>query len=102
MFENCSSLTEIENLPSISCNDSSYRSMFKNCINLKSVYKEIFGGLTLNTNCCRSMFENCSSLLDIPDLPATTLKTDCYNSMFKGCTSLTGISDLPATKLAMR
>ena len=34
------------------------------------------------------MFRNCSSLVNAPELPATTLAAQCYQNMFYGCTSL--------------
>ena len=38
------------------------------------------------------MFEGCTSLVNAPELPATTLARGCYDLMFKGCTSLTSIT----------
>ena len=34
------------------------------------------------------MFYNCASLVEAPDLPATTLDFQCYDSMFTKCTNL--------------
>ena len=50
--------------------------------------------------CYKSMFDSCASLIQAPELPATTLASNCYNSMFSGCTSLTKAPELPATTLA--
>ena len=57
---------------------------------------------TLANYCYQSMFYNCSSLTSSPELPATTLVDSCYNSMFNGCSSLTTVQTLPATTLAIR
>ena len=44
--------------------------------------KNIILGRKLNYN---SMFSGCTSLVNAPELPATTLSESCYNSMFYGC-----------------
>lgn len=46
------------------------------------------------------MFQNCTSLVNAPELPATTLANGCYYYMFSGCTSLVNAPELPATTLA--
>ena len=46
------------------------------------------------------MFYNCKSLVNAPELPATTLNSDCYYFMFFGCTSLVNAPKLPAIELA--
>ena len=48
----------------------------------------------------RGLFYNCTSLIQAPELPATTLANYCYSFMFYGCTSLTQAPELPATTLA--
>ena len=45
------------------------------------------------------MFNDCTSLINAPELPATTLAVSCYYNMFNGCTSLTTAPVLPATTL---
>ena len=45
------------------------------------------------------MFDNCTSLMQAPELPATTIATNCYSRMFFNCTSLTQAPELPATTL---
>ena len=55
-----------------------------------------------NENCFYKLFEECSSLIQAPELSATTLKESCYESMFYQCTSLTQAPALPATKMADR
>ncbi|MBO7636630.1 MAG: leucine-rich repeat protein [Paludibacteraceae bacterium] len=55
-----------------------------------------------NENCFYKLFEECSSLIQAPELSATTLKESCYESMFSQCSSLTQAPALPATKMADR
>ena len=50
--------------------------------------------------CFNHLFSGCTSLLEAPELPATTLTHSCYQSMFNGCTSLTTAPELPATVLS--
>ena len=38
--------------------------------------------------CYNELFRDCTSLIQAPDLPATTLAEGCYKSMFSGCTKL--------------
>ena len=40
------------------------------------------------THCYEYMFSGCSSLIQAPELPATTLAFRCYKDMFSSCTSL--------------
>ena len=49
--------------------------------------------------CYFHMFDDCTSLIQAPELPATTLAYECYSSMFRG-TSLTQAPVLPVTTLA--
>ena len=51
-------------------------------------------------DCYMGMFKDCTSLIQSPELPATTLVNNCYSGMFFGCSSLTHVSELPATELA--
>ena len=50
-------------------------------------------------SCYYDMFYGCTSLVQAPELPATTLAGSCYYDMFSGCTSLTQAPELPATTL---
>ena len=56
--------------------------------------------MTLFYECYNSMFRGCTSLVQAPELPATTLAGYCYGYMFYGCTSLVQAPLLPATTLA--
>ena len=75
-----------------------YDNMFGNCTSLINAPELL--ATTLARRCCEFMFYNCTSLTTAPVLPATTLDAHCYYSMFKGCTSLTTAPELPATTLA--
>ena len=55
---------------------------------------------TLAKGCYEGMFYKCFNLTQAPELPATTLASDCYYHMFSNCTSLTQAPSLPATTLA--
>lgn len=55
----------------------------------------------LNPYCFINLFNGCDSLVQAPDLPATSLAESCYDSMFYGCTSLVQAPALPATSLAV-
>ena len=55
---------------------------------------------TMGDYCYFGMFFGCTSLIQAPELPATTLASYCYLSMFAVCTGLTQAPELPATTLA--
>lgn len=75
-----------------------YQSMFYNCTSLISVPE--LPATTLVSSCYSYMFQNCTSLTTPPELPATNLAISCYSDMFRNCTSLTAAPELPATTLA--
>ena len=75
-----------------------YNALFKNCKSL--VQAPELPATTLAYNCYRDMFNGCANLTQAPVLPATTLAENCYDSMFQGCTSLTQAPRLSATTLA--
>ena len=54
----------------------------------------------MSDHCYHDMFRECESLIQAPELPATTLTVSCYEYMFSGCKSLTQAPELPATTLA--
>ena len=57
---------------------------------------------SMATHCYEYMFSGCSSLIQAPELPATTLAANCYAFMFYECPSLIQAPELPATTLAFR
>lgn len=71
----------------------SYQAMFENCTQLVYPPKTL-SGTTVGYNGCSYMFTGCTSLIDVPDLPATTLDGYAYSNMFNGCTSLTKLPKL--------
>lgn len=80
--------------------DECYYEMFSDCTSL--IQAPDLPATTLTKGCYEYMFSNCTSLIQAPNLPATTLADSCYFGMFHGCTSLTQIFALPATTLVER
>ena len=101
MFEGCTSLTIVPELPATDLTNFCYQAMFKSCTSLTQAPD--LPAMTLTEGCYQYMFGGCSALTTAPELPATTLAYGCYQTMFSGCTSLTNtIGTLPATTLAER
>ena len=75
-----------------------YDYMFANCKSL--VQAPELPATTLADYCYDSMFDGCASLTQAPVLSATTLALKCYSYMFRGCTSLVQAPELPAIALA--
>lgn len=93
MFENCTNLTNIPELPAETLKDFCYSNMFSGCTNLTKT------GQTLWTNtanrCCEYMFMGCTGLTDISDTIFTdnvNLTTECYYGMFENCTNITSVT----------
>ena len=78
--------------------DYCYFAMFFGCTSL--IQAPELPATTLGSYCYAGMFFGCTSLIQAPELPATTLASYCYLSMFVGCTGLTQAPELPATTLA--
>ena len=74
-----------------------YKDMFRDCKSL--IQAPELPATTLADYCYKDMFRGCTSLTQAPMLPATTLASSCYSSMFYGCTSLTQAPELPAATL---
>ena len=77
-----------------------YEYMFSGCSSL--IQAPELPATTLADNCYEYMFYKCSSLMQAPELPATTLAANCYAFMFYECPSLIQAPELPATTLAFR
>ena len=75
-----------------------YEYMFSGCSSL--IQAPELPATTLAANCYEHMFSGCSSLIQAPELPATTLADNCYEYMFYKCSSLIQAPELPATTLA--
>lgn len=105
LFESCTKLVSAKYVvlqaTAISAKRNAYYRMFKGCTSLVDAPE--LPATTLNNYCYQQMFEGCTSLVKAPSkLPATTLSgAEQYNSMFKGCTSLTTAPELPAATLAV-
>ena len=74
------------------------QNMFSGCTSL--IQAPELPATTLVNYCYGNMFSGCTSLTSAPELPASTLVDGCYSGMFTGCTSLTQAPELPATTLA--
>ena len=94
MFCNCTSLTELPELPATNLASSCYSYMFSGCTSLTTAPE--LPATTLTGNCYRNMFYGCTSLTELPALPATTLANNCYFYMFNGCKNIR-ISDEAGT-----
>ena len=97
MFQGCTGLTRIPELPATTLANACYYEMFRGCTALNT--KPVLPATTLAYNCYRGMFKECTALTTAPDLPATTLAEDCYVAMFADCTNLQTAPELPATTL---
>ena len=97
MFEGCTSLISVPELPALTLTGNCYSYMFSGCTSL--ITPPSISATTLANNCMPHMFENCSALTSAPSLPVTTLANNCYHNMFYGCSSLTTPPALPATTL---
>ena len=99
LFKNCTGLISAENLvlPSV-LQRGAFWSMFQGCTSLVNAPQ--LTATTMQYGCYEGMFNGCTSLVNAPALPATTLATYCYSRMFYGCTSLVNAPQLTATTLA--
>ena len=98
LFNGCTVLTTVPELPAMKLAAYCYTNMFKGCTSLTKAPKLPATGLA--EYCYQCMFEGCSKLTEVPsELPATKLATCCYSYMFMNCTSLNASPKLPATSL---
>ncbi len=76
--------------------------MFNGCTALTSTPTITIGSLTSGTGAhCNSMFRDCTSLTTVNmQLNATTLYTAAYKVMFYGCTSLVNAPEIKATSIS--
>ena len=94
---NIMSLLDGENMTDALTESYCYQYMFNGCTSLVNAPE--LPATTLAIYCCQYMFNDCTSLVNAPELPATTLADYCYQYMFNGCTSLVNAPELPATTL---
>jgi len=93
-------LLDYKTYKTVDTSNARFCSLFEDCTALTSVPD--LPATTLAMECYDGMFRNCTSLESAPKLPATALADYCYNSMFYGCTNLTSAPELSATKLTKR
>jgi len=72
--------------------------MFLGCTSLINAPE--LNATTMVRGCYQDMFNGCTNLVTAPDLPATTLVQECYSQMFKGCSKLNYIKTLAIDKSA--
>ena len=82
----------------LTADDHGYLYLFLDCTSL--IQAPELPATTLSNNCYENMFRGCRSLTHAPELPATTLAEYCYSNMFENCYGLTQAPTLPATTLA--
>lgn len=100
MFYNCVNLTTVPELPATELSEGCYYNMFALCNSLTRVQKILPATKLTKGYEYTNMFACCKSLIEFPELPATTLAESSYEAMFCLCDSLTSTPKLPATKLA--
>lgn len=99
MFDNCYSLSKAPALTFQNNSAYCFRSMFKNCKNLR-IPPVLPASANANMYCYDSMFSGCSSLETAPELRATNASAYCYNQMFQDCKSLKNPPVMLATDTA--
>ena len=95
----CNSMlsSDFENITSLYGYDYAFYMLFNGCTSLMQAPE--LPATTLSDSCYVYMFRNCKYLTQAPELPATTLSDSCYVNMFSVCTSLMQAPELPATTL---
>ena len=82
----------------LTADDHGYLFLFSDCASL--IQAPELPATTLMSNCYDCMFYNCTSLVNAPALPATELSSACYAYMFENCTSLNYIKCLATNRSA--
>lgn len=86
LFNNCTSLTSIPNLPATTLTDNCYFAMFYGCTHITTATS--LPATSIPYNAYYNMFVDCYNLEQLPRLPATTvLDWWCWN-MFSGCSKI--------------
>lgn len=92
---------DIRNLLGLNMKEEYAYGLFQNCDGLKDASKLILPFDTLSPYAYAYMFDKCSTLIAIPELPATNLASGCYSYMFSRCYSLEVAQEiLPSKTLA--
>ena len=93
MFENCTNLTNIPELPAETLKDYCYSYMFSGCTNLTKTAQTLWNN-TAN-RCCEYMFMGCTGLTDVSDTifsDNVNLTSECYYGMFENCTNISSVT----------
>lgn len=92
---------DIRTLLGLNMKENYAHSLFENCDGLKDASKLILPFDTLSPDAYGYMFDKCSTLIAVPELPATNLASGCYTHMFSRCYSLEVAQEiLPSKTLA--
>ena len=95
MFYGCTSLEVAPECTCSSAGDSGAYGMFYGCTSLRDASTVHLLADTLNADCYRSMFQGCTSLVNPPQISATTMAASrCMMGMFYGCSNLEVAPDL--------
>lgn len=87
MFENCTALVEVPDLPNVPIRMGGCSNMFKNCRALVNAPE--LPSHFLDQGAYGDMFYDCVELVNGPsELPASNPGIGCYQNMFMGCTKL--------------
>ena len=83
LFQNCTGLTSVPDLPATTLAYGCYHAMFLKCSNI--ITAMALPAKQCAPSCYKAMFQECTSLTTAPELPATTLADNCYADMFVRC-----------------
>ena len=89
MFENCTNLTNIPELPAQTLKDYCYSNMFSGCTKLTKTGNVSWTNTA--SRCCEYMFMDCTGLINVSDTifsDNVNLTRECYWGMFQDCTNI--------------
>lgn len=90
LFNNCTGLKSLPELPATTISEYCYRQMFGGCTRLTDISDLELPATTLARGCYSLMFQDCSGITDASfTLPALRGTINMYSAMFRRCTSLT-------------
>ena len=90
LFNNCTGLKSLPELPATTISEYCYRQMFSGCTSLEDISDLELPATTLSPGCYSLMFQDCSGITDASfTLPALNGNYNVYSAMFRRCTSLT-------------
>ncbi|MCQ2792627.1 MAG: hypothetical protein MJ208_03810 [Bacilli bacterium] len=87
IFNRCSSLEDVPELPAIKLDDFCYFAMFNDCTSIKKAPNNL-PAKKIGLETYGTMFSGCTALTTPPRISALEGNYDCCAHMFEGCTSL--------------